>query len=158
MQFIDEKREELIKIGANVKVTFAVSDINNDSIKAFLAQSYGKTDKEMKSRRALFDDAVNYVNRKRREQSKEEVSVVQLDIFIPIAFTAIDYKEDVPGTSVIHAKHYLVSGEAGGKTNAFNLSVHPKTRLYERYREQILLIEKHEGKLAKRFTETEAKE
>jgi len=148
MKFIDDKREEFINIGANVDVIFAVSDIHNGNVTTFLKRSYGKTDHDLELRRNVFDQAVTFINERRRGQEKKEIRTIFLDVFIPIAYMAVDYKNEISGSSIIHAKHYLLSSEKGGRTRAFNLSVHPKTKLYEKYREQITLIESSDGQLS----------
>ena len=159
MRFIEDDRAKFVSVDSNVKIIFAISNISLPNVKVFLKKSYGKTDKEMDDCRKRFYKDFEYINRKRAELHKTELArFILLDVPVPIAYHAIDYKKEMPGSSVIHAKHYLLCKELDEKgkmletTKAFNLSVYPRTKLYEKYREEILLIEKYGEKLSTRFT------
>jgi ubiquinone/menaquinone biosynthesis C-methylase UbiE len=154
MKFMGDERAKFIKIDSNVEIIFAISDIDNDNVKLFLKNSYGKEDEELKKYKERFLHDVEYINEERKSRGKSIVRIIYLDTFIPIAYHAIDYKNEKPGSSIIHAKHYLLSEKIGERTKAFNLSVHPHTKLYEKYSEQIQLIEKYGDDLSGRFAKS----
>jgi hypothetical protein len=146
-----EDKEGGVKKG--VEIIFAVSKIDNPNISDFLIESYGKNENSIKKSKTDFDSAVDYINKGR----SKPVIVIDVDIFVPIAYVAVDYEEK-NNDSYINAKHYLLSNKPRSdddNTAFFGISPHPRSELYNRHLEQIKLLKDTTFKeiLAKRVKE-----
>ena len=153
MSFINENREKFVEVDASVEIIFAVSDSDKPNIKPFLIQSYGKRENDLASKKGQFIEAVKDINEQRKECGKREAQILWLNLFVPIAYMAVDYNDrDEPlGFQIIHAKHYLLNNKIDTKTPAINLSFRPGTETYKKHLKQIELIKKHGANLANRL-------
>jgi len=147
MSFIHYNRNELIKINKNVKIIFAISNYDNEHILWYMKYFFGKNEEHRQKSKALFNETIETL-----KDSGHKVEIIYIDVFVPTAYVAVDYKENEENKhSFISAKHYLING-IGESTEYFNLLVKPKDDIYQKYRNQILLIENNKGKLAERFS------
>ena len=129
---IDNNRRLLAAIASKVKINLAVLNYDNEDVIKVLKDFFGNTDEELISNRTQFNEGVSYI------ENRRGVNVITLkNIFIPIAYCAIDYrKETESSSSFIQAKHYSLSDE-----KPFFCTVRPGVDLYEYYRNQILIME-----------------
>lgn len=158
MRFMGKVRQKFVDAASDVEIIFAISKVDDPNVKLWLNYFSEKTDEELQKYKTRFRYDVAYINEERKKLGKTEVRIIELDFFLPIAYFAIDYRDEEQGFSVIHAKHYLLSDKGEERTRAFNLSVHPRTKLYDKYREQIRLIEHYGDDLSKRFTVAKSEE
>ena len=103
---------------------------------------YGQNEKYYEARMETFTSGIEAI------RSYRNVDVTPLDIFVPVAYFAIDYESETT-SSFIQAKYYLLSKERGD-AKVFYCTAYPGTELYKIYQEQILLIKGSGGKLAYR--------
>jgi len=141
MQSVHAYRNVLSLIDPRVSITLAVADHDNTDVMIALEHYFNIRPDHWTARRQLFDDGVQ------RIKIDREVNVINVDIFMPIAYVAVDYYTETE-YSFIQAKHYLIA-EENTDTKSFFCTVVPGTNLYDYYREQILLIERTNGKLAR---------
>jgi len=130
--------EELNKlVDRGVEVILAITEFDNPCVDNYLREVFGKTSGQLDIRKREIEDF--------KLQFKGEI--IYTNIFIPIAYTAIDY--DYASTqSIIYAKHYILRKE-GSKADYFYLNTYPRSPLFEIYNMQIKLIKDNGGNLSK---------
>ena len=134
----------LSAINQEVSVTFVFPDYGNEHVMGSIERFFVGKKKHWVARNDAFNRCIETV------QKKRNVNVIRTDIFLPFVYVAVDYRE-VTAFSYIQVRHYLLSIEGTSRDVFF--VVRPGERLYERYREQVLLIEKSGGKLADLYAE-----
>ncbi len=127
-------------IDRGVEVILMITDFQNPCIDNYLREVFGKTRAQRKRTKEDFEDFK--INLDRR------IKIIYTDVFIPMAFTAIDYKDKLTAYSAIYSKHYLLK-KTGSKADSFFLTVRPSSPAFEIYKKQIALIVNNDGKLSK---------
>lgn len=136
-------RNSLSKIDKKVSISFFVTDCcGNEASLNYKREAFGENREYYKSRMLTFISGINAI------KSYRNVDLTLMDLFLPVAYFAIDYKNETK-SSFIQAKYYLMSKEKGD-AKVFYCTVHPGAELYKIYQEQILLIEKNKGRMAHR--------
>ncbi len=139
-------------INNNVKIIFAYSAVEghgSKDIDKYLREFFNKSYQERKISKDTLKTGLNNMKSRISEDKKKNLQIISMNLFVPIGFTAVDYeKEQKSDYSVICAKHYLLDKE-GKETNRFWITVEPDSQLYDKYLEQIHIIEEHpKGNLA----------
>ncbi|MCL2311530.1 MAG: hypothetical protein FWC41_03415 [Firmicutes bacterium] len=147
-------REMLADIKSSVSITLAVNNYEEPDVMTALYSFFGKPSKKWDGYKTFFNESVKKI----KNRPDRPVKVIYMDTFVPIAFFAIDYKEETDN-SFIQAKHYILSDELdhdkqnGYKIKGYYYTARPRTDSYKLYREylnQILLIENSKGVLSKK--------
>ena len=142
MTFLDYALRNVLVNDTDPKVTInfaAVDYIKNNDIMTFLQDYFGPHREKWYKHRDAFNDHVEIL------KNRQNTSFLDLDIFMPVSYFAIDYKEKTK-FSFIQAKHYL-RHKYENEVNVLYYTAHQGTKLYEQYRNQILLIEESGGNL-----------
>ncbi len=141
---------DLIK--KDVIVTFAYSEFENRDIDKYLIEFFNKSLEQRRTSKITLKTAIKDLE-KRIKNKEKNFCKIEMDVFFPIAFIAIDYNIGDTHSSIISAKHYLID-KKGEQTNQFWITVNPSSQvLFHEYLEQINIIKNSKGKLAssKRF-------
>jgi tRNA-dihydrouridine synthase len=152
MSFLDFAfhRKLLAETKAGITITLAPSKHDDEDIATYLKSYFGKSKIYLKERKEHFDKALEVIKETRT------VNDIYLDVFNPIAYFAVDYRNETKA-SCIWAKHYLLNIRSQSEyfyikitPNDVSKDIAEKASLYHHYRKQILLIEDSDGKLKNR--------
>ena len=136
---------QIASINQNVSVNLAVPNLENDNVVLALKHFFGLSNSEWRMRKELFAELSTKINTIGSEA--RPINMLFLDMFVPIAYIAIDYKSKTEN-SCIQAFHFMMH-DSREDWQSFFCTVRPDHVLYNRYRNQILMIESKNGKLAK---------
>jgi len=125
----------------DVPLTFVMPDYKNENVLNTLQQLLGLV---TESDASLLNEKFKATMKGLKKEF--DLKIIFSDIFIPLCYVAVDYRE-VTSSSYIQIGHPLLPSKNGAYIAVYDV-VRPGMRLYERYREQILIIEESGGKLA----------
>jgi hypothetical protein len=143
----DYNRDFASLVDKNVTIVLVIPNYNNKDIIASLKYFYRRQEEYFKKRKIIFNEAVN-----RMRGKKLSVKVIELDIFNPVAYFAVDYKEKLP-SSRINVGYYLLATEETLGGRRYNFTLRPGMKHYEEHRKQIEFIENNLPKYLKNDTE-----
>ncbi len=125
----------LSKIDAQVSIKFVVAKHCEDNFQKVVLGGLQKAP-DIEGAKAISKMFELTENRIREHRS---LDVTHIDFFAPVSYFAVDYKEYTE-SSFIQAKHYLLNREKKG-IQSYYCSVRPGSKLYEYYRQQIILLD-----------------
>ncbi|MCL2057344.1 MAG: hypothetical protein FWH02_09050 [Oscillospiraceae bacterium] len=118
------------EVSTEITITFVCANLENDDVLKSANGFFGRNKIEPLNSFHVYQKAIERMKKKRNIVDK------YIDIFVPISYFAIDYKE-ITEFSFIQAKHYLLD-ENRGEIKALYCTVRPGSVLYNYYQEQIL--------------------
>jgi len=133
-------RDSLASINPSVSITFAFPDVNNEQILKLVLRYWGLSEKNWKTSAQRRDDDIDAIRKKH-----PNVKVMMLDTLLHASYYAVDYTDHTEFTHIT-ARHYMLNKV--GQIQDFSLTERPETELFNRYRDQILMIIESGGKLS----------
>ena len=138
----------LPNVSASSIIDLAVPDLSNENVVRSLTHFFGMSSLDWDMRRNLFSEILGKVDS--TVSGGRPISMIFLDMFVPVSFVAIDYLEETE-FSCIQAFHYLLH-KSRNDWQSYLCTVRPSHVMYERYRNQVMAIRSSEGRVAKTFT------
>lgn len=131
----------LSDIKQDVSITLAMVDYDIAENASYLKKFFGFSDENLVGYVEGFHHTVQQIAKQR------PVNVIKLDMYAPPYYAAVDYKDETEYSS-IQAKQYFIHEKDGG-VSVYTCVTHVGSEFYNFYRQQILLLERNNGKIAK---------